>query len=79
MTTPSISTATRPIQVEPHYSTNFYAELWGVSRSTVERWFEDEPGVLRLSSPGKNGKKTRIELRIPWSVAQRVYQARCGR
>jgi hypothetical protein len=62
-----------PIPIDPHYSPQFYAELWGMSVSTIVRWFQDVEGVVKLSKPSKNGKRTRIELRIPWSVAMRVY------
>ena len=63
-----------PILVDPHYSPQVYAELWGLSVSTVVRWFQDLEGVLKLSKPSKNGKRTRIELRIPCSLAMRVYR-----
>lgn len=62
-----------PITVDPHFSPQFYAELWGVCPSTVVRWFQDLPGVLKLSKPWKNGKRSRVELRIPFSLAMRVY------
>jgi hypothetical protein len=63
-----------PISVDPHYSAQFYAELWGISVSTVVRWFQDLEGVLRLSEPSKNGKRSRVELRIPFSLAMRKYR-----
>jgi hypothetical protein len=66
----------QPIQIDPHYSPQFYAELWGVSSSTVERWFQDMEGVLKTSKVSKNGRRTRRELRIPFSLAMRVYQER---
>jgi hypothetical protein len=66
----------QPMVIDAHYSPQFYAELWGMSPSTVIRWFQDEPGVLKLSQPAKNGKRTRVELRIPFSVAMRVYRER---
>ena len=65
-----------PIVVEPHYSPQFYAELWGMSASTVVRWFQDAEGVLKLSAPAKNGKRTRVELRIPFALAMREYRRR---
>jgi hypothetical protein len=67
-----------PIKVDPHYSPRFLAELWGIHESTVVRWFQDLPGVLKLSSPSKNGKRVRVELRIPWSLAMRVYREKTG-
>ena len=68
----------KPIVIDPHYSPQFYAELWGIHVSTVVRWFQDLPGVLKLSSPSKNGKRVRTELRIPFSLAMRVYRERTG-
>jgi hypothetical protein len=69
----------QPIPVDPHYSPQFYSELWGISVSTVVRWFQDLEGVLKLNKPSKNGKRTRIELRIPFSLAMREYRERtCG-
>ncbi|HLG99487.1 MAG TPA: hypothetical protein VKX49_24480 [Bryobacteraceae bacterium] len=65
-----------PIRIDHHYSPQFYAELWGVSVSTVVRWFQDLPGVLKLSKPSKNGKRCRVELRIPFSLAMQVYRER---
>jgi hypothetical protein len=67
-----------PIMIDPHFSPQFYAELWGTSVSTMVRWFQDLPGVLRLSKPSKNGKRTRIELRIPYSLAMKVYREHTG-
>lgn len=67
------------IALEAHYSPQFYAELWRLSVSTVVRWFRDEAGVLKLSSESRRGKRTRVELRIPVSVAMRVYRERSQR
>jgi len=47
-----------------------------MSASTVVRWFQDKEGVLKLSSPAKNGKRSRVELRIPYSLALREYRER---
>jgi hypothetical protein len=63
------------VNIDQHYSPQFYAELWGVSRDTIVRWFQDLPGVLKLSEPGKRGK-TRVELRIPYRLACKVYEER---
>ena len=66
----------QPVIIDQHFSPQFYAELWGVSRSTVLRWFQDLDGVLKLQQPSKNGKRARIEPRIPYSLAMREYQVR---
>ena len=64
--------AVSPIQVDPHYSPAWYAESWGVSKSTVLRWFQDLPGVLKLNQGGGRG-----EIRIPYSLAMKVYGEKC--
>lgn len=66
----------KPIVLDPHFSPGFYAELWGVSADTVCRWFQDQAGVLKLSKPSLRGKRNRVELRIPYSVAMAVYAER---
>ncbi len=63
-----------PVTIDPHYSPQFYAELWGMSASTVIRWFQDLEGVLKLGRPVRKGKRGRVELRIPFSVAMQVYR-----
>jgi hypothetical protein len=63
-----------PVIIDQHYSAQFYAELWGVSPSTVVRWFQDLDGVLKLSESGNNGKRGRVELRIPFSLAMHIYR-----
>lgn len=62
---------------ERHFSTRTLAEIWGFSEDTVARWFEDEPGVLKHGETNtKRGKRRKLYLRIPESVALRVYHAR---
>jgi predicted site-specific integrase-resolvase len=65
--------------LQRHFPPKFWAKRWGVDPTTVVRWFRDEPGVLRVGNPAKNGKRTRTELRIPFSVAARVYGKRTGK
>jgi hypothetical protein len=66
----------QPVVVDSHYSPQFYAELWGLSPSTVVRWFQDKDGVLKLSKQARGGKRVRVELRIPYSVAMQEYRQR---
>lgn len=61
--------------MDKHFSPRFFAELWGVSESTIVRWFRDVPGVLKVS-PADGRRRTRSELRIPLALAMRVYQER---
>jgi len=73
--TPTASSPNLP-QWEPHYTVGYLAKRWHLNVNTVRSWFVDEPGVLRLGTsvlrPGR--KRTMIHLRIPESVARRVYQ-----
>jgi hypothetical protein len=66
----------QPIQIDPHFSPKFYAELWGLSESTITRWFQDRPGVLKVGRESKAGRRTRVELRIPFSLAMEVHEQR---
>ena len=75
----SNTTTPEPIVVEQHFSPQFYAELWGVSDSTVIRWFQDLEGVLKLKTESKSGRRVRVELRIPFSLAMRVYREKTKR
>ena len=63
------------IVIDPGFSPAWYAEVWGVSASTVVKMFQDVEGVLKLGEV-KRGKRTRQELRIPFSLAMRVYTER---
>ena len=59
---------------EAHYSPRTLAECWNLNQSTVVRWFQDLPGVLKLAEESRNGKRTRCEIRIPASIAEKVYR-----
>jgi hypothetical protein len=61
---------------ERHYTVGELALLWGFGRTTVRNWFQSEPGVLRNGEARlRRGRKNPYtSLRIPESVAQRVYK-----
>jgi hypothetical protein len=61
---------------ERHFTPKQLSEIWGFSKDTILRWFEDEPGVLKCGSEGGRGKRRKITIRIPESVAQSVYHKR---
>jgi hypothetical protein len=58
---------------ERHYSPAELGELWNLSADTVRRMFEDEPGVLVFENPVRSSSRRFRTLRIPESVAERVY------
>lgn len=64
--------------LEPHYTVKFLADKWGFSEDAIRRWFENEPGVLRSGVDARRGRKRRITMRIPGSVAYRVYRRMTG-
>jgi hypothetical protein len=62
---------------EKHYTPQELAELWRFDESTVRRMFIDEPGVLVYGKEKRrDGRRDYVTLRIPASVAQRVYERR---
>jgi hypothetical protein len=67
------STTALPL-TEKHFAPDELAESWGFSPDTVTRLFETEPGVLILqTNRGKRSRRYRT-IRIPESVAARVYR-----
>ncbi len=60
---------------ERHYSVAEVAELWNLSEDKVRRLFQNEPGVLVLgNAQPRYGRHRYTTLRIPESVAERVYR-----
>ena len=65
-----------PLHLQRHFHVHELAKLWGVAPNTTRRWFENEPGVLKISIGYRRGKDHRVCLRIPESVAERVHRER---
>lgn len=62
---------------ERHYTVREIAKSWHLSRDTVTRLFQNEPGVLVLGDTNPRRRKRRyLTLRIPQSVLERVHR-RC--
>lgn len=60
---------------ERHYTPQELGALWGFEQTTIRRMFIDEPGVLKQEREAhRNGKRSYVSLRIPASVARRVYE-----
>jgi hypothetical protein len=55
------------------------ASLWQLSADTIQRWFEDEPGVVTSGNKNPRGKRKRITLRIPRAVMERVKKRQSNR
>ena len=52
------------------------ASMWQLSTDTIQRLFEDEPGVIALGNKNPRGKRKRVTLRIPREVMMRVKKRR---
>lgn len=57
---------------KPTYTVNEVAAILGMTRRTVLRIFEGEPGVLELTRPEAVHKRRYRSLRIPRAVVDRV-------
>lgn len=58
--------------LEKHYEVNDLAAKWSLSDDSIRRIFRAEPGVVRWVRKG--GRRPYVILRIPQSVAERVYR-----
>jgi AraC-like DNA-binding protein len=67
--------------LERHYTLAELATAWHMSRATLVQWFRDEPGVIRYGTGKlkKGRQRIHVSLRVPESVARRVYKTRTGR
>jgi hypothetical protein len=64
-------------EFEELYTPRELAERWKFDESTIRRMFIDEPGVMVVGRENRrDGKRQYVTLRIPASVAQRVYKSR---
>lgn len=65
---------------EHHYTPDELAELWKFDESTIRRMFIDEPGVMvHGKERRRDGRRDYVTLRIPESIARRVYERRTRR
>jgi hypothetical protein len=67
---------TEPVTLaQHHYRVKDLAAMWGLSPAAIRRLFRNQHGVLRFGRPKKGHQRDYVSLRIPQSVAQRVYRA----
>jgi hypothetical protein len=59
--------------IEKHFAPTELAEAWGFSARFVRELFGEEQGVILINRPEKLHKRSYITMRIPESVASRVY------
>lgn len=71
-----MSTAAQSPAFERHFSPQELAKVWALNPRTIRDIFRDEPGVLKVGREGRRSKRAYVTLRIPATVAQRVYERR---
>jgi hypothetical protein len=62
------------LEAQQFYTTRELAKWTKLHRSTVQRLFVDEEGVVKLGCPTRRGKRQYFTLRIPQSVVERVFR-----
>jgi hypothetical protein len=62
------------VVTERHFKPKELSQLWGFSVDTIRKWFEKEPGILVEDRPEQMHKRAYKSMRIPESVARRVYE-----
>jgi hypothetical protein len=67
-----LSRPTNPA-LERHFAIVEIAALWNLSKQTITKYFEDEPGVLKHANTPTRKRRTYATLRIPESVLIRVH------
>jgi len=58
---------------ERHFTAKELAEQWHLAELTVFKMCEFEPGVIKIGKRSSR-KRARVSIRIPFSVARRVYE-----
>jgi len=59
--------------LETHHTVSELATLWHLDARVIRRLFRGEPGVLAIQSSRRGRKRDYVSVRIPTSVAARVY------
>jgi hypothetical protein len=70
----TISMSGTTASAERHLTPKQLAELWSLSADEIRRLFSREPGVLVIERTNGSGRRRYRTLRIPESVAERVYR-----
>jgi hypothetical protein len=59
---------------ERHYTVAEVAAMWNLSKDTVRRMFQNEPGVLILGGRSSSRKRRYTTLRIPYTTLEQVHR-----
>ena len=58
---------------ERHYTVAEVGQMWSLSRRTIRRILDKEPGIMVLGHPGDSTRHRYQRLRVPESVLQRIH------
>jgi hypothetical protein len=64
---------------EQHFTVGELAKTWRLHADTVRPWFRDEPDCLVEHHPETLHKRGYTSIRVPRSVAERVYRRHCSK
>jgi hypothetical protein len=66
---------------ERHYTLGELGKQWHMSIRTLRDWFIREPGVIKFGSESlrKGKQRAYVSMRVPESVALRVYLRMTGK
>jgi hypothetical protein len=64
---------------ERHYTIRELSKLWHLSYEATRRLFVDEPGVLRVGGRLRKNRRGYQSMRVPASIARKVYRRVTGR
>jgi len=59
--------------LEPHFTFGYLAGLWHWDVDTVRKMFDGVPGLQVIARPEKMNKRKKTSIRVPASIAERVY------
>ncbi len=62
------------LALEQHFTLPELAKRWNVDYKTVQRWFENRDDVLRFGTGHRPMKRRHVSIRVPVSVAEKVYR-----
>jgi hypothetical protein len=62
--------------LEQHFTLPELAQRWHLDYKTVQRWFENRDDVLRFGHEHRPKKRRHVSIRVPASVAEKVYLER---
>jgi hypothetical protein len=65
--------------LEQHYTPGELGKMWHLSGDTIRVMFDRVPGILVVDRPEQMHKRGYKSMRIPASVAERVYKAYVSR